>query len=67
MHLPFRLAAGFSQGGEKAFRISVGPENVLPLVAAVQPVIQGARILKAQLARHSRRLSDPAKSVNSED
>ena len=67
MHLPCRLAAGFSPGGEKAFMISVVPENVLPLVAAVQHVIQGARILKAQFARHSRVLSDPAKSVNSED
>ena len=67
MHLPFRLAAGFSQGGEKAFMISVVPENVLPLVATVQPVIQGTRILNAQFAGHSRTLSDPAKSVNSDD
>ncbi len=66
-YLPFPLAAGFRQGGEEAFTISAIPEDVLPLVAAIHQLIQGARILKAQCARHSGRLSHLRQSVNCED
>ena len=67
MHLPFGLPAGFPQGGEEAFTIRVVPEDVLALIAVIHQVINRARILNAQFARHSARLSHPAKSVNSED
>ncbi len=67
MHLPFRLAAGFRQRAEEAFMIGVVPEDVLPPVATIHHMIQGARILDAQFARHGGRLAHPVKNVNSED
>jgi hypothetical protein len=67
MHLPSCLAARFIRGGDEPLAMRIVPEEVLPLVTALHPVINGSRVFDAAMARHSGRLSQLIKSVNRED
>ena len=53
MHLPTGLLAGFAQGLEKA-AVRIVLENPFAAVPAVHQVVNGARVLDSQLARHGK-------------
>jgi hypothetical protein len=67
VHLPFGLAASLIQRSQKATPVLVILEDVLALISAIQEVVNGPRILDAQLARHSPDLPASINCVNSED
>ena len=54
MNLPVGLGAGLFERGNKPVAVTVVPDNIVALIAAVQNVVDGSGVLDAQLARHNR-------------
>ena len=63
MHLPAGFLAGLAQSGEKARAVLLVAKNVFAAVAAIDRVINGPGIFKAQFAWHGVNLASPTAAV----
>ena len=59
LNLPDRFLAGLPQRGQKLLMIGVIVEDGFAAIAATHDVVNRARILDSQLARHARYRGEP--------
>src|ERR1039458_1857633 len=63
MDLPAGLLASLGQGFEEVLAIDIINKNVLPAVAPVYGVVDGARILHSHRARHTRKFTNDPRNL----